>query len=174
MVKSKHTAKMREAIEAYQRNVDRELYNFINDVLRDRDALPITVGYLSEKQRKEINKSLNKDKTRSWDDFYFASRCVIDADAVRHIINRHGEQGSADSSMKDLRDIARMPYIIANFDEAEFFSIYSSEYMCADGRPAPQVVLKKRIDGTYYVIEAVTDSKANKSRIVSAYIDKSK
>ena len=40
-------------------------------------------------------------------------------------------------------------------------------------RPAPQVIFKKKIDGTMYVVEAVPDSQRNALAVVSAYIQKS-
>ncbi len=154
---------MKKIMNEYNNAIDREIYEFVNDVLHERVVLPITVGYFSEKQRKKIAKCINSKLS-------FAPRCVMDADAIRHIINRHGANGKADHSMKDIADIARLSYVMANFDEACFEGFYSKKFFCADGTPAPHVTLKKQIDGTYYIIEAVTDAKANKSHIVSAYI----
>ncbi|MBO4725773.1 MAG: hypothetical protein J5622_04630 [Firmicutes bacterium] len=169
--KFKHTIKMQRIMKAYHDNVDREIFDFVNDVLRERDALPVTVAYLSDKQRNAIYKTLHRDKTQSWEGFTFASRCIIDADAVRHIIKRHGANGKADQSMSNIEDIARMSYVLANFDEVSFDGFYSHKFYCSDGRNAPHVTFKKRIDGSYYIITAVTDAKANKSHIVSAYIN---
>ena len=73
--------------------------------------------------------------------------------------------------MEDIKDIARMAYVLANFDNAVFEGKYSTKkYKLADGSYTPHITLKKRINGTYYIIEAVSDSKNGKSHIVSAYI----
>ncbi len=125
--------------------------------------LPVTVGYLSQKQRDKITNCLGNNMD-------FASRLTIDADAIRHIINRHGFNGKADQSMKNEEDIARMAYVVANFDDVNFDGVYSTKYLCADGTKAPHITLKKHVDGLYYVITAVSDAKANKSHVVTAYI----
>jgi|GEM_PF-1770732 len=159
----KHSPEMQKVMLSYHKAVDVDIYNFVNDVLNDRNVLPLTVGYLSENQRERIIKSFGKELD-------FAARCTIDADAVRHIIKRHGVNGMADQSMRDISDIARMSYIIANFDEVSFDGTCSKRYFCSDGSPAPHIVLKKRIDGMYYVVNVVTDAKKKKSHIISAYI----
>ncbi len=159
----KHSSEMQKVMVSYYKAVDVEIYNFVNDVLNGREVLPITVGYLSESQRETIIKCIGNK-------IDFAARCILDADAIRHILKRHGANGLADCSMKDISDIARMAYIIANFDEASFDGTHSKRYHCSDGSPAPHIVLKKRIDGVYYVVNVVTDAKAKKSHIISAFI----
>ena len=43
-----------------------------------------------------------------------------------------------------------------------------------DGKPAPTVVFFKKIDGTYYVVEAASDAKTHRNYVVSAYIKEAK
>lgn len=75
--------------------------------------------------------------------------------------------------MKDLNDLARIGYVIANYDYLEYDGLTTSSYLDENGNPSPMVKMSKRIDRTYYVIEAVNSSKQKKNYIVSAYIRKS-
>ena len=95
---------------------------------------------------------------------------ALDCDAVRHIVNDHGPQGISDHSMEDIANIARLAYVIANFDDVTFEGNYSHKFKNADGTGAPHIVFTKKIDGTYYVVEAVCDNKHKLSHIVTAYI----
>jgi len=159
----KHTLEMQNVMLNYHNAVDKDLYNFVNVVIHGGIISPITIGYLSELQVKKISKCLPTS-------IKFAPRCDMDADTVRHILKRHGKQGKQDHCMGEINDIARMSYVFANFDKATFDGIYSDRFKCADGSPAPHITLSKTINGTYYIIEAVTDAKAGKTHIVTAFI----
>lgn len=52
-----------------------------------------------------------------------------------------------------------MQYVIDNYDNIELLPENSKEYMDKTQKPAPMVRYSKRIDGTYYVVEAVPDTK---------------
>ena len=102
-------------------------------------------------------------------------RVAIEARQIDHILKDHGENGKTDQSMKDPLDIAKIEYAISEPD-----SIVSSEkvqgysYM-KDGknRTAPSVLYEKEIGRkSYYVVQAVPDTKAKTLYIVSAFIGK--
>lgn len=101
---------------------------------------------------------------------------MIDGSAIKHIDERHGEFGKADSSMTAAEDIARVEYILENFDGYEQVlnsngsPDYSSQFRDRNNKPAPMVRFYKKVDGTYYVVEAVPDSADRKLHIVSAYM----
>lgn len=96
----------------------------------------------------------------------------VKANSIRHIIKDHGINGLADRSMSNVEDIARMGYVLRNFDDMELLNAASKEYRDKNQRPAKMVKLSKRIDGTYYVVEAVPDTNAKRLAVVSAYIKK--
>lgn len=96
----------------------------------------------------------------------------IKANCVRHIIKDHGANGLADQSMSNAEDIARMGYVIQNFDDLDLLDTTSKEYRDKNQRPAKMIKLSKRVDGTYYVVEAVPDTNAKSLAVVSAYIKK--
>ena len=74
--------------------------------------------------------------------------------------------------MADVEDVARLRYVLENYDSIEFEGKTSKNYRTKDGNRAPKVIFSKKIDGTYYVIEAVSDASKKRNYIVSAYIKK--
>ena len=102
------------------------------------------------------------------------SKVVIDTNAVNHIDNRHGVNGQQDHSMSNIEDIARIKYVLDNYDEAMYNGDKSKGYVVSNGKPAPNLILSKKVDNHYYVIEAMCDGKSDKNYIASAFINKNK
>ena len=101
----------------------------------------------------------------------------INSNAFNHIEKRHGLNGEADKSMANLKDLARIGYVIQNRDSLEPLylngeQVYSKEFSTKEGTPAPLMLLKKKINGTYYCAIAVTDGKYEKVWVQTAFINK--
>lgn len=96
----------------------------------------------------------------------------------QHITPRHGANGNADKSMADINDLSRMGYIIDNADRIDY--VYdkngrpkvSREYTNKDSSRANLIMFEKKIDGHYYVVTAVPDTKDKSLQVVSSYIKK--
>ena len=160
-----HTPEQEKIIEEYKRAIDSEVRNFVEDVINGNDKINyITVAFLPDNASKRIEEITQKHVE--------GSRVVLDINAVKHILNRHGENGKQDSSMSNIDDIARIGYVIMNYDDIEYKGITTTGYLDETGAPSPMIQISKRIDGTYYVIEAVNSSKKKKNYIVTAYISK--
>ena len=75
--------------------------------------------------------------------------------------------------MQDINDIARIQYVLDNYNSVEAAG-RSSAYQTVkpNGIPgqAKTVVFSKAVNGTYYVIEAVPGTKAKTVFILSAYM----
>ena len=151
-----------QIIKNYKEAVDPEIINFINDVLSGRDVLPLTVGFIDDKMADKIYKLTGLSVK--------GNRIVLGPDDVRHIIKRHGQQGKADHSMENIEDIARMSYVLANYDSIEWNGSVSNHYQTTEGNKAPKIVVSKRVNGTYYIIEVVSDSKKSRNIVISAYL----
>lgn len=80
--------------------------------------------------------------------------------------------------MPNLDDIARIGYVLDNFDEAKPIlksdgtPETSLEFRGRDNNPAPMIRFTKKINGSFYVIEAIADNSYKKLWVVSAYINK--
>ena len=100
----------------------------------------------------------------------------LQRDGIEHIEKRHGENGEADSSMANTEDIARIQYVLDNFDTVDIARkqhgkpVYSKKYKNKDGSPAPVLEFVKKVDGHYYVSEAIPDAAAQTLWITSARI----
>ncbi len=154
----------RNVISDYKASVDGDIYNFVLDVMAGRDVLPLTVGFVTEKMGKRIEELTGLSVP--------GNRIVITADDVAHILKRHGPKGTADQSMKNIEDIARLSYVLANYDSMQWDGGTSNLYRTRDGNKAPQIKIKKRINGVYYVIEVVSDSSKKRNVIITAYLKK--
>lgn len=106
-------------------------------------------------------------------------KTTIEPRIVEHIIRDHGENGLADHSMADTNDIARIQYVLNNYDtvvDGGTSSAYTEPKPNYPGknRKAKTVVFEKKIDGSYYVVEAVPVTKAKTAYVTSAYINTNK
>lgn len=74
-----------------------------------------------------------------------------DKTTFNHIEKRHGEDGKHDSSMANLNDVARMGYVVENYDSIEQARhengslAFSRRFLGADGQPAPVLSLRKKL-----------------------------
>ena len=99
----------------------------------------------------------------------------IDGHAIAHIEKRHGVKGEADRSMADPTDLARIKYVLDNYDSVELLKNADGRlkrsllFNNSDGTHAPMDKYTKRVNGHYYVVEAVPDARKRKVHIVSAY-----
>lgn len=160
-----HTDKEKETIEAYKNATDTDVKDFVEDVLAGREKLNyVTVAFLPESAADKIKELTGRDVS--------GYRVVLDINAVRHISNRHGKNGEQDHSMSDPDDVARMGYVIMNYDDIAFDGTVSTGYIDSEGKPSPLIRISKKIDGTYYVVEAVSTTKNKRNYIVTAFISK--
>lgn len=174
---STHTPEENARIQEYTRSTDSKIVSFINRVL----------GLKNRNFRNKVNLEFAPVSDRAASDIL--SMTGVDASgftheltgrAVDHIIDRHGPEGEADTSMRDFNDIARIGYVLEHYDYLE--PIRNSDgspkttqsYRMADNSQAPMVKFVKKIDGTYYAVEAVTDSKAHRLGVISAYMNDQK
>ena len=97
---------------------------------------------------------------------------ILTPDSVRHIKKRHGESGLADSSMADILDIARMEYVLEHYDSIELLDKKAQGIMNSNNTRAIIIRYIKRVNGNYYVAQAVPDSNRRTLVILSAYKSK--
>ena len=93
---------------------------------------------------------------------------IIDGSHIIHIWKRHGENGEADETMKNLKDLARIAYILENYDNIEYKG-GDSGYRNPDGSKGKVVAFHKRINGCYSVFEVVFNSKSKILKVKTAY-----
>ncbi len=166
---SKYPYNMQTVIKEYISSADKSVEDFINAFDTNKRFARHKISNVTENQAADIKRLLGIDVSG-----YTNS---INTNAIRHIEKRHGENGIADSSMSNILDIARIGYVLENYDNVEIAKkgmdeVNSSEFRNAKNEPAPMIVFSKRINGTYYIAQAIPDSEYKKLWVVSAYINK--
>lgn len=158
-----HTPEQMASIEEYKNSVDTSMVNYIERVRNGEKLSPYNVAPVTNRAASDILRLTGK--------MTYGNTVVLDKNGIEHIDKRHGgEKGSADATMKNAEDIARIGYVLNNYDDAYLSKERAKGYLGSDGKTAPKVVFVKKIDGTYIAVEAVCDTKSKKNYIVSAFI----
>lgn len=167
----KYTDDHQRVMEEYANAVDKDFLDYLSVEVKNPgiQAKPYTVARISDKTTGMIKEKIGLDTT-GWD-------VKIEPRMVDHIWKRHGENGEQDHSMADVSDIARIAYVLKDpdtLDETENSKAYKEphQYLRGKSRGARSVLVSKKVNGTYYVIEAVPDTTKNTAYIVSAYMNK--
>lgn len=167
-----HTPEQQAAIEAYQADADETLKEVFQGYLENPNQgfSRHNISSVSQRQAQDAQRLLGGD--------YAGYRNAINSNGIQHILGEHGPSGTVDHSLADLNDIARMGHVLDNYDNVELVTYesgdtdYSREFRDKNDRPAPMLKFSKRVDGTYYVVEAIPESKYKKFWVVSAYMEK--
>lgn len=169
---AQHTPAEQSVIDDYQNAVDDSIKLAFEAYAENpqRGFSRHTISPVSSRQANEVSTLLGGN--------YSGYSNAINSNGIIHILNEHGPQGTTDRSFSDLNDAARIAYIFDNYDDARIVTYASgdintsSEFRNANNEPAPMVQFSKKVNGTYYVVEAIPDSKHKKFWVVSAYMNK--
>lgn len=156
-----HTPEEISRMREYLQSVDQDILDYVDEVRAGNSKTKFyDLQPVSDRAADDIKRITGIDAS--------GNRVVMDKDTITHIDKRHGVNGSADKSMADDLTLSRIQYILDNYDEVEAGK-NTTKIRTQEGKKAPTVVFQKKIDGTYYVVEAATDAKSKKNVIVSAY-----
>ena len=163
---------MQTVIQEYMDSTDPEIEKMVS-LLQETGELPFErhrIIDMSEKMVKDLKEVTGVD--------YSGYSHWINSNAIRHIEARHGINGEADTSMANPKDVARIAYILSQYDSVELLRnengdvVYSEEFRDSKNQPMPLLLYRKRINGTYYFVEAVGENAYKKIWATSAYISK--
>lgn len=93
----------------------------------------------------------------------------LNKSSLEHIDNEHINSVSKSKMTND--DLVRIGYVLEHPDEVVITGEITFATRTKDNKGAPKIVLRKRIDGHYYVVEAVTDANSRQDVIISAFIE---
>lgn len=166
---AEHTATEQQVIEEYKDAVDPDLVAFYNEAKQATEAKKNAPSFelhpVSERAASDIRAAIGVDPT--------GFRTVLDQKQANHIYRDHGEAGKADSTMADDNDVGRIQYVLDNYDNVEpagTTGAYAEPNGRGGTRQAKTVKFSKKVNGTYFVVEAVPDTQARAVNIVSAYM----
>lgn len=160
-----HTAEENRVISEYQDAVDQNVLEFYQASVRGENPKPLVLNPVSSRAAGDIKRLVDRDVS--------GFKTTFDSRQAEHINSDHGENGRADHSMADPNDVARLQYVLDNYDEAYDggrTDAYWEPTVNGKNRQARVVVFAKKINGTYYAVEAVPVTKAKSVKIVSAYM----
>lgn len=167
---SSYSTEKQHSIRSYLSAVDQRIKNFVQNVKSgDLTFKREKISDVSDRAAADIGKLLGIDVSGYTNN--------INTNGVQHIIDRHGENGEHDSTMAIDDDIARIGWVLENYDTVELLTekgkqVYSSEFRDNNNRPAPQLRFIKKIDGTHYVVEAACENKYKKLWVQGTYLQK--
>ena len=160
-----HTPEEINEMINYVTSVDNNIVDLEKKVRNGEHIKPYKVSTVNDRMAKDIKRITGLDTAGR--DIYLSES------SFKHVDKKHGSNGSRDHSMADDESLSRIAYILENYDEAfapDPSDPVSSQLNTSDNKLAPKVVFTKKIDGHYYVVEAVSDSKSNSNIIISGYI----
>lgn len=168
---AEHTPVEQAVIEEYQNAVDEDLIHFVENSIADKGMNKgrYNLKPVSERAAQDIKAITGIDAA--------GFKTVMEQRIAEHIVDRHGANGKADTSMQDINDIARMQYVLNNYDRMEYAGKTNSYTTIKENGKAglaDTVRYIKAVNGTYYVVEAVPNTKSKTTYIVSAYMSKNK
>lgn len=168
-----YSAKHQQVIDEYADAVDTNLRAFIDDSIDGKNKPNATyqLSNINTETAEKIEKAIGINPD-GW-------QTKIEARMIQHIWKRHGENGQQDHSMKNRDDIARIQYVIDNADSIERTDnskAYREKHPYIEGksRTAKSVLLSKKVNGTYYVVEAIPDSDKKTAYIVTSFMSNKK
>ena len=168
---AEHTAAEQAVIEEYQAAADPALAEYINGIIKNGQdgADKFDLKPVSDRAAEDIQRITGIDVK--------GNATQLEPRMVAHIWKDHGENGKTDQSMRDVNDIARVQYVLDNYDDVTDGGT-SSAYVTVkpNGKHglAKTVVFSKAVNGTYYVVETVPDTRAKTVYIVSTYMQNNK
>jgi len=158
---------MQKTIDEYNNAVDADILERAIRIEAGEDSAisgAVSVGTVNDTLGALLKQLTGRD--------YSGYKIEIQNDKIDHIQKRHGKNGSADKSMRDNRDIARIGYVLANADNGKLDG-KSSRYHNADGTKADKVLIEKRVNGAYIVSQVVPDTSLKTLYVITAYKNKS-
>jgi hypothetical protein len=165
-----YPAEKQKTIRSYLQSVDQKIKSFVERVKNGNLTFKREkISDVSERAAADIGRLLGIDVSGYTNN--------INTNGIKHILRRHGENGKADSSMSVDEDIARVGWVLENYDTVEMLTkdgkqVYSKEFKDKNGNPVPQIRFVKKIDGTYYVVEAAYENQYKKLWVQGAYLQK--
>ena len=155
-------------VDGYLEAVDPNLIGFVEaaTAAEKQSLKPYELKPVSDRAAEDIMRLTGVDAS--------GFSTAIEQKQARHIVKDHGESGLSDHSMADPRDIGRIQFVLDNYDAIEATGRATKGYRepisgTGMNRSAQTVRFSKRVNGTYYVVEAIPDTQRKTAFVVTAY-----
>lgn len=105
-----HTPEMQRIIREYQNSVDPDVLTFYLEAIEKRlnPKEEVTITTVNERAARDVERLVGFNT--------LGKNVVLKTSNAQHTFNNHGENGLSDNSMRDPYDIARVGYVLDNYD----------------------------------------------------------
>ncbi|MBQ3007956.1 MAG: hypothetical protein IJD80_00060, partial [Oscillospiraceae bacterium] len=159
-----HTPEEMKVIDEFKNAVDADFVDYIQRARTGEYVGNYTVTKINSRTEQAMRELTGLQKV--------GSKIVVNKSTIEHIDKKHGKNGKSDMSMSNDEDIARMKYVIDNFDHAYLSEEITKGHRLANGEFAPKVLFTKKVNGTYVVVEAVSDGQSDMNTVTTAFFSK--
>lgn len=158
-----HTPKQLQVIKEYQNSSSDRIKRWVNNKrngIKSFKAIPVAIE--NDIVADYIKNQLGLD--------IHGNEIVLGESSFRHIDAEHIRNPQSSKSFMSDDDLSKIGYVLENPDEVVVTGKKSTNTRLSDQSAAPTIAIRKRIDGHYYVVEAITDAKTKRDSIISAFI----
>ena len=161
------TEEQKETLRGYLYSVDPQIKKAAQEYKNNKQSPDkrMTILDVSEREAEDIKAIIGIDVTGYKHD--------VDKSFFDHVDNRHGDNGEHDNTMADLNDVARVKWVIKNYDTISPGKKIAKGYLDKNRNHMQTIIYEKKLDGKIYVVEAVGENNWKKLHLVSAYIEES-
>ena len=157
-----HTPEQNRVIQEYNNSSDEKVAEWINARRNGEYTAPIRVASVTDEVANFINNELGIPT--------YGNDVVMLNSSFDHIDKEH--MGNKNKSPMTDEDLSRIGYVLENPDEIAKTGRKTTVTRLSDNSPAPTFILRKRIDGHYYVVEAATDAKNKRNVVMTAFVER--
>ena len=146
---------------------DKDVYDFGCMVEHDIPVLPVTVGYFSDTTIKSITGYVS---SVFHEEIKIYPRTVMTGNAMKTLCKARGEEGYLDHSMADMDDIARIPYILANFTGVSCTGDMTVSARTEESKPSKMIDLSRNIGDKVFTVRIAGDADTGRNYVFDACI----
>lgn len=107
--RDRYSREMNDIIDGYLDSTNEKLVDFITRYNSSGKYERMSLISVTDRQKADIERLTGIDVSGYTN--------AINTNAIEHIERRHGKNGKSDSTMKDIHDVARVEFILENYDK---------------------------------------------------------
>ena len=159
-VATTHSPEELAVMREYADSTDSNLLEYIKNSKNETKIKPYRLKDISERMSSDMKAATGLGN---------AKELTLDQSIIRdHIYPRHGADGAANQTMADDNTLARIQYVLDNYDEA-YKGEGSSYLRMKDKSIAPTTAFTKKVDN-HYVVVVVESDNSKVAKVVSVYV----
>lgn len=163
--KEEYTPEQLKVIRDYEDAVEQKIINFLKKARNEEIVYvsPIVVAKMNDAIADYVFEKTGVDT--------HGNKIILNRNSIKHIDLEHQAGNAKGKSLMTDTNLSKIGWVLANAEEVVISNEASTATRTKTGKSAPHILLRKRIDGHYYIVEAVSDGKKRNNVIISAFIE---